>query len=273
MASAPVQESQSKVGDARLEPVSYDRIEGWADDDHAAAFRTFLRSCQPIVALRPDLRPGLADPDLIRICAQAMELPDTVSAEDARRFFEAHFTPFAVVPPSGRGFLTAYYEPEFEGSLTADETFRIPLLDRPDDLVTIPQGGTLPGIDPPLQAARRTASGGYEPYPDRAAIESGALGDKAKPIVYLREPGEAFILHVQGSGRIRLRDGSVMRVAYAGRNGHPYTSIAPSAARAFRSPPAARWRWIGISGPTAFPSGSTAPCLWRKEAPSPCGGS
>jgi membrane-bound lytic murein transglycosylase A len=60
---------------------------------------------------------------------------------------------------------------------------------------------------------------------ERAAIEDGALGARAKPIVYLREPGEAFIIHVQGSARIRLPDGSVMRVAYAGRNGHPYTSI------------------------------------------------
>jgi membrane-bound lytic murein transglycosylase A len=75
-----------------------------------------------------------------------------------------------------------------------------------------------------LQAARRTAQG-YEPYPDRQAIEGGALGERAKPIVYLREPGEAFIIHVQGSARIRLPDGSVMRVAYAGRNGQPYTSI------------------------------------------------
>ena len=82
----------------------------------------------------------------------------------------------------------------------------------------------LAGIEKGLQAARRTANG-YEPYPNRAAIEDGVLGDLAKPIVYLREPGEAFIIHVQGSARIRLDDGSVMRVAYAGRNGRPYTSI------------------------------------------------
>jgi membrane-bound lytic murein transglycosylase A len=44
-------------------------------------------------------------------------------------------------------------------------------------------------------------------------------------VLYLREPDEAFIIHVQGSARIRLTDGTVMRVAYAGRNGHPYTSI------------------------------------------------
>ena len=129
-----------------------------------------------------------------------------------------------VVPIKGEGFLTGYYEPEFEGSREPDAAFRVPLLDRPDDLVTAPQGETLPGLDPVLQAGRRTGSA-YEPYPDRAAIEQGALGALGKPVVYLREPGEAFIIHVQGSARIRLQDGSVMRVSYAGRNGHPYTSI------------------------------------------------
>ena len=71
----------------------------------------------------------------------------------------------------------------------------------------MPQGETLPGLDP---ACRRPAGRrpGYEPYPDRAAIEDGALGARAKPIVYLRDPVEAFILQVQGSARIRLPDGS-----------------------------------------------------------------
>jgi membrane-bound lytic murein transglycosylase A len=129
-----------------------------------------------------------------------------------------------VVPAAGHGFLTGYYEPEFRGSRSKTAAYPVPLLARPDDLVTIPQGGTLPGIAPDLQAARRTATG-YEPYPDRAAIEGGALASRARPIVHVREPGEAFIIHVQGSARIRLDDGSVMRVAYDGRNGQPYTSI------------------------------------------------
>jgi membrane-bound lytic murein transglycosylase A len=110
------------------------------------------------------------------------------------------------------------------GSRERQGPFQVPLLARPDDLVTIPQGETRPGLDAGLQGARRTASG-YEAYPDRAAIEDGALGARARPIVHLREPGEAFIIHVQGSARIRLPDGSAMRVAYAGRNGRPYTSI------------------------------------------------
>ncbi|MBB4038905.1 membrane-bound lytic murein transglycosylase A [Microvirga flocculans] len=208
---------------ARLDPLAFHDLAGWEDDDHAAAFQAFLRSCRALEAQAAELRPAQApQADLLAVCREALKRPDPGRAE-AKRFFEAHFQPFAVVPSSGQGFLTGYYEPEFEGSRTPDEAYSVPLLDRPEDLVTIPQGETLPGLEG-LQAARRTPDG-YEPYPDRAAIEDGALGTLARPVVYLKEPGEAFIIHVQGSARIRLGDGSVMRVAYAGRNGRPYTSI------------------------------------------------
>ena len=211
------------AGKATLRDLSFAELDGWAADDHAAALGAFLRSCRAILASDPALRPAQApQPDLLPVCRAALGLGDPSPAE-ARAFFEAHFQPTLIVPSSGNGFLTGYYEPEFEGSRTATPSYRVPLLDRPGDLVTVPQGESLPGLEG-LQAARRTATG-HEPYPDRAAIEDGTLGSQAKPIVYLREPGEAFIIHVQGSARIRLDDGSVMRVAYAGRNGRPYTSI------------------------------------------------
>ena len=209
---------------ARLDPLPFADLAGWEADDHAAAFQVFLRSCRALDADAAPLRPAKEPQgDLLAACREALKTPGLDKA-GARRFFETHFQPFAVTPPSGSGFLTGYYEPEFQGSRRPDATYRVPLLDRPEDLVTIPQGETLPGLEKGLQAARRTRDG-YEPYPDRAAIEDGALGKLARPIVYLREPGEAFIIHVQGSARIRLADGSVMRVAYAGRNGRPYTSI------------------------------------------------
>jgi membrane-bound lytic murein transglycosylase A len=209
---------------ARLEPLAFSDLAGWEADDHAAAFRAFLRSCRALEDASAELRPAQAPQgDILAVCREALKTPGAGKAE-AKRFFETYFQPHAVAPHTGQGFLTGYYEPEFQGSRTPDSTYRIPLLDRPQDLVSTPQGETLPGIEKGLQAARRNAHG-YEPYPDRAAIEDGALGDLARPIVYLREPGEAFIIHVQGSARIRLSDGSVMRVAYAGRNGRPYTSI------------------------------------------------
>lgn len=212
------------AGKARLEPLAFADLPGWEADDHGAAFKAFLRSCKALEAQSSELRPAREPQhDLLAVCRKGAAA-GPLSGVEARRFFETNFQPFAVVPLEGRGFLTGYYEPEFAGSRTPDDTYRVPLLARPDDLVTIPHGETLPGIDPALQAARRTKDG-YEPYPDRAAIEDGALAERAKPIVYLSEPGEAFIIHVQGSARIRLKDGSVMRVAYAGRNGRPYTSI------------------------------------------------
>lgn len=209
---------------ARLKPLAFDDLSGWDRDDHAAAFAAFRQTCGVLIEKAPELRPAqLPQDDLVAICRKALA-QNVLDREASRRFFEANFRPLEIVPRSGEGFLTGYYEPEFQGSRQPTEVFKVPLLDRPADLVTIAQGETLPGIDAGLQAARRTATG-FEPYPDRAAIEEGALAALTKPIVYLREPAEAFILHVQGSARIKLTDGSVMRVAYAGRNGRPYTSI------------------------------------------------
>jgi membrane-bound lytic murein transglycosylase A len=218
-------EAVSTLAGADLRSLPFAALPGWAADDHIAAYRAFHRTCAKVVEDGSVLRPAQTpDAALVRVCRKALDLGSELEPSRARGFFEAHFTPVDVVPSSGKGFLTGYYEPEFAGSLTREGAFQVPLLDRPDDLVTVPQGETLPGLEAGLQAARRTSTG-YEPYPDRAAIEEGALGRRAKPIVYLKEPDEAFIIHVQGSARIRLPDGSALRVAYAGRNGQPYTSI------------------------------------------------
>ena len=222
--TAPSAQAPAQVGDARLQPLGFNDLPGWNRDEHGAAFGAFRRSCAAALGEKPPLRAGQpADAALAAVCRKALAGPN-LKGEKARAFFEAHFAPYEIATPSGRGFLTGYFEPEFRGSRRPTPEFTVPLLARPDDLVTVPQGETLAGLAPGLQAARRTSTG-LEPYPDRSAIETGALGALAKPVVYLREPGEAFIIHVQGSARIRLPDGSAMRVAYAGRNGHPYTSI------------------------------------------------
>ncbi|MGL5137506.1 MAG: murein transglycosylase A, partial [Beijerinckiaceae bacterium] len=126
---------------------------------------------------------------------------------------------------SGAGFLTGYYEPEVDGSRIRSAAFAAPLLGRPDDLVTIAQGETLPGVPAGYAAARRAADGSHTVYEDRGAILEGALGERALPIIWLKDDVEVFFMQVQGSGRVRLPDGSVARIAYAGRNGHPYSSI------------------------------------------------
>lgn len=213
------------VAGARLDRLSFDRLQGWLADDHHAAWQAFRRSCKARSDSRPALRPADAAPDgLAAACRAALDLTGPVENGAAREFFERFFEPVEVVPPSGKGFLTGYFEPEYEGSLDPAPGFGTPLLGRPDDLVTVPQGQAVPGLDAGLEAARLGPEG-YKPYPDRAAIEEGALGARARPVAYVREPAEAFIIQVQGSARLRLRDGRLVRVAYAGRNGWPYTSI------------------------------------------------
>ncbi|WP_375460917.1 murein transglycosylase A [uncultured Enterovirga sp.] len=185
-------------------------LEGWLADDHAGALRAFRAGCR-------SAKTGVRHPT--RTCRAAARVGP--SQPEARRFFERWFDPAEV---SARGFLTGYYEPELPGSLTPDSQHRTPLLAKPADLVVRSPVGAPPGWPEGRTAARRTPSG-FEPLQERGAIEDGALGEAAAPLVYLADQVDAFMVHVQGSARIRLPDGKLMRVGFDGRNGHPYTSI------------------------------------------------
>ncbi|UZF91213.1 murein transglycosylase A [Bosea sp. NBC_00550] len=209
---------------ARAEQLSPGEIDGWARDDHARAFTIFARGCMA----DPPLRQAVPLPDaLTAACdkARALAAKGQVGRNLARDFFERHFS-FWRIRPSGaeNGFTTGYFEPEFEGSLTRSDAFPTPLYDRPKDLVTRFPDDDWPGLDKTLSAARRTDKG-LEPFPDRTAIETGALDGQGLEILWLRDPVDRFVLQVQGSGRVRLPDGSVTRLTYSGRNGHPYTSL------------------------------------------------
>lgn len=219
MALALMAGAGAKAEATKLTPLAFSEIPGWARDDHAAAFAVFKKSCAMIDAAAPALRTGApAGAALAAVCARAFAL-DAPDDKAAQGFFEAAFQPFRV----GRGILTGYYEPEAEGSLEPRDPLDTPLLGRPADLVSMMLGETLPGIPPNIQAARRKGEG-FEPYPTRSEIEDGALGDLARPLVYL-ERVDAFFVHIQGSTRVRLPDGRKLRIAYDGRNGRPFSGI------------------------------------------------
>jgi membrane-bound lytic murein transglycosylase A len=214
--------------DTSIEPVRLDTVPGWTSDDHRAAFSAFLVTCAPIAkgdAAQREAR--RAPPALVAACRAALKFeadgpPDALAC---RKFFERHFEAFDIRPKGADGFLTAYYEPEVTASREKSAHFPVPVLARPDDLVTFGQNEPRPAdFDASLAAARRTASG-LEPYIDRAAIWAGDLGEKAQPIAWLRDETELFIIQVQGSARLIFTDGTRARLTYAGRNGHAYTSI------------------------------------------------
>lgn len=134
--------------------------------------------------------------------ATSSELRDvTKSTVDPRLFFETHFRPVLIADGNPMLF-TGYFEPELSGSREPTATYRYPLYVVPDDLV--------PG----------------QPFHTRRAIEEDQpLANKGLELAWLADPVDVFFLQVQGSGRIKLPDGSVMRVGFGAKNGHPYSSI------------------------------------------------
>lgn len=121
-------------------------------------------------------------------------------------------------PSDHRMFLTGYFEPLFKASLTKTATYRYPLYRKPPDLVSSP-GGKGRG-----KKTGRMKNGSLVPYPTRAEIEKGQLL-AGQELAFLADPVDAFILHIQGSGRIQLADGSLRRVQFAAKNGHAYRSL------------------------------------------------
>jgi membrane-bound lytic murein transglycosylase A len=209
-------------------PLAFAEVPGWDQDDHAAAFKTFLKSCGRVVAAARERTTADKVPPpptaLVAACAAASQLAGPVGKAEAKAFFERHFTANAVAHNGPRGLLTGYYEPLLQGSRTAQGIFQTPVYKRPPDLVNLVDETQRAAASSGLSHARKTDKG-TEPYPTRAQIEQGALKGRDLELVYLTDPVELFFLQVQGSGRVKLTDGSVIRIHYDGKNGHPYSSI------------------------------------------------
>ena len=195
----------------RLEPVSFAEIGGWATDDHEAAFAALLKSCGK--------KSARDDPP----CKEALRLGEKVSRDVARRFFETNYVPHRVagVPP---GLVTGYYEPEVSGSRERSGKFQVPVYGRPADIVQMTPD-LLRALYNDRQSVMRQDGDQLVPYYTRAEIEAGALQGRGLELLYLDDPIELFFMQVQGSGRVRLPDGSWVRLGYAAKNGHSYTSI------------------------------------------------
>ena len=151
---------------------------------------------------------------------------DFANHKAARDYFEKWFRPYAVNDRYGNndGLLTGYYEAELRGARRPDGRFKFPLYGRPANLITAKLGL----FDPTLagrSVTGRLSDGKFLPYPDRKSIVSGKASDKLKPLVWVDSEIDAFFLHIQGSGRINLAEGGLMRVGYAASNGRPYTAI------------------------------------------------
>ena len=203
-----------------FEPVDFESITGWSEDDVADALDPFRRSCEAIVSGAQDFRRA------VRFGGESGHWDDVCNAArtvvDARQFFEVNFIPFQVSDRSSPdGLFTGYYEPEVEARLRPEDGFDVPLYAKPPDLVAFDANQQrLAGT-----AYGRLMDGRPLPYYTREEIEAGALAGKGLEIAWVRDWADAFFLQVQGSGRLHLPDGTTIRLGYAAKNGLPYTSI------------------------------------------------
>ncbi len=213
-----------KTGAKVLRIVSFSALPGWRQADVRAALAAFQRSCQAMG--RPDYhwrkaRLGGGWADWRDVCARALKLKGA-DARAARAFFERHF--LAVTPLKTRqpaGLFTGYYEPEVEGSLKRQGPYQYPLHARPPELVRLkPADAKRLGV-----AFGRYVKGRAQPYFTRKEIEQGALERRGLEIVWLKSPVDRFFMQIQGSGRVRLKEGGVLRLAFAGKTGHPFTPV------------------------------------------------
>ena len=201
-----------------LTPVDWSVLPGWQEDTHSAAWPAFLQSCR-------GLRNRTGAEAWRPVCGQATEI-DGKSDIAVREFFEKHLQAHAISAADAAvdGMVTGYYEPLLNGSRQLGKKFAHALHGVPDNLLTIELGE----LFPELQGKRvrgRVEGNKVVPYWPRGEILAQGNKMPAKALAYVDDSIELFFLQVQGSGRIRLPDGSLMRVNYADQNGHPYRSI------------------------------------------------
>jgi membrane-bound lytic murein transglycosylase A len=202
-------------GPATLTPVAFADIPGWKSADLGPAYAAFLRSCHDILA-DPPSKPSLygkINGDWGAACAASEQ------GAEPRKFFEDNFQPFSI----GSGLITGYYEPLIKGSRTRHGRYQTPVYGRPSDLVSVDLGAFRPELAG-QRIAGRVEDKRLVPYPSRAEID--ATPPATAPVLFYADDAIAvFFLHIQGSGRVKLDDGSVERVNFDGQNGHPYTPV------------------------------------------------
>ena len=205
-----------KMRDAEISPLAFDTLSGWRDDDQAMAFEAYLKSCRAILngsKAQRKARPvfgGLYD-----ICERATALAagGPVDTLAARKFFEDNFKPVRIKPSErtygyytgADGFYTGYYEPEVIGSRVKTDEYSVPIYGVPASV-----------------AGKKSRH--FVQY-DRVDIEKGALAGKGLEICWIKNPVDLFFAQIQGSTRVKLADGELMRLNYIASNGKPYTPV------------------------------------------------
>lgn len=216
-ASAKPETPAEKVS-VQFRAATWRELPDWPGEQLLAGWPAFLKSCAQI-GKRPEWK---------SVCADANVIAPT-DYESIRRFFETNFAPWRIETNTGTGtvateaFITGYYDVLLKGSRTF-KPGRVPLYGVPNDLLIIDLGDLYPELKG-KRVRGRLQGRTVVPYWSRSEIVSGKTKLDANILGWADDPIDAFVLHVQGSGRLQLEDGNLLRLGYADQNGQPYRSI------------------------------------------------
>src|ERR1700731_4529366 len=215
-----------EISGSQYAPVAWADIAGWSADDHLAAYKAFRLSCRPISAQRT----LPADPKALGISlrdpCRAARASDISDGAKARAFFEERFLPLRISRlGEGDGFVTGYYEPVIDGSRTQTDDYTVPVYRRPSNLFVRGFKQDAIGLPNKGQVFRKIGRRKLVPYYDRAEIEDGAIAGRGLEICWLKNQTDLLFAQIQGSARIRLEDGSTLRINYDAHNGYPYLPV------------------------------------------------
>lgn len=208
---------QPPAPSVQYDHAQWSQVTGWETDRVQEAWPAFLQSCKAIGT----------HAEWVSVCAAAQQTQPQTS-QDVRAFFERHFEPYGISSNRGRhressGLITGYYEPILHGARSPTPQFSIPLYSPPPDLLTVDLTSLYPELKgKPVRA--RLDGNKVVPYYSRGELARDP-GPRGNEIVWVDNALDAFLLQVQGSGRVQLAGGETIRLQYADQNGHPYHSI------------------------------------------------
>lgn len=215
-----------QIPDGQYAPLKWSEVVGWADDDPLPAFKTFRTSCRPIAAQKGPVAGSKALGTSLRDPCIAARAEDISESARAREFFEKNFTPLQISRiGEDAGFVTGYYEPIVDGSRTQTDVYTVPVYRRPSNLFVRGYSQTNASMPNKGQVFRKIGRRKLVPYYDRAEIEDGAIAGRGLEVVWLKSQTDLLFIQIQGSARIKLEDGSIVRINYDAHNGYPYTPV------------------------------------------------
>jgi membrane-bound lytic murein transglycosylase A len=231
-AAAPCPEgpAPTTIDHLTLTKVAFSDLPSWTDDKHAEAIPAFLASCTKLAALADNANVGVDGKSgkakqWRAACAAAARVPAGDDAA-ARAFFEAEFVPYAGSADAGpEGKFTGYYVQELRGSRTKHGAFQHPIYARPPDLVQVDLEDFLSDARGRHVWGKVDDRGVLRPYPEREELRTGLLDGKGLEILYVDDRVDAMFLHIEGSGKVVMDDGSTVWLEFDGKNGRRYKGM------------------------------------------------